>query len=106
MDYNVSSAHRAVRDLLPAEVHRQGFDTTNTRQPTWPGFPLYGTQGSLREAYTGAFRSSLGQNLVNEARVAYSGAPVEFGPYHERSMYHRFARESGRILTRTQRGVR
>src|SRR4029450_10768450 len=26
-------------------------------------------------------------NVVNEARVAYSGAPVQFGPYHNPSMY-------------------
>jgi hypothetical protein len=64
------------------------FDTTNSRQPTWPGFPLYGTQGSVREAYTGSFRSTMTDNLVNEARVAFSGAPVQFGPYHDRSMYN------------------
>jgi hypothetical protein len=65
----------------------KGFDTTNDREADWPGFPLYGTQGSWRVAYTGGLRSSLGQNLVNDARVAYSGAPVEFGPYHNRDMY-------------------
>ena len=87
MDYNVSSAHRVTGTYYRQRFTDKGFDTTNTRQPTWPGFPLYGTQGSWREAYTGGFRSSLGQNLVNDARVAYSGAPVEFGPYHERGMY-------------------
>ncbi len=75
----------------------KGFDTTNTRQPTWPGFPLYGTQGSWREAYTGGFRSSLGQSLVNDARVAYSGAPVEFGPYHNPEMYNGPLANQGRF---------
>jgi hypothetical protein len=87
MDYNVSTAHRVTGTWYRQRFTDKSFDTTNTRQPTWPGFPLYGTQGSWREAYTGAFRSSLGQNLVNEARVAYSGAPVQFGPYHNPSMY-------------------
>ena len=82
------------------------FDTTNDRQPTWPGFPLYGTQGSFREAYTGAFRSTLSQNLVNEARVAYSGAPVEFGPYHNPDMYNGIARQPGRVRAGHQRGGR
>jgi hypothetical protein len=85
MDYNLSSRHR-----LSGTWYRQVFvnsvDTTNTRQATWPGFPLYGVQGSLREAYTGALRSTLGSNLVNEVRVAYSGAPVEFAPNVTTSM--------------------
>ena len=87
MDYNVTSAHRVTGTYYRQRFTDKGFDTTNTRQPTWPGFPLYGTQGSWREAYTGGFRSSLGQSLVNDARVAYSGAPVEFGPYHNTDMY-------------------
>jgi hypothetical protein len=87
-DYNLSSAHRLTGTYYRQRFTDKGFDTTNTRQPTWPGFPLYGTQGSWREAYTGGLRSSLGQNLVNDARVAYSGAPVQFGPYHEPSMYN------------------
>src|SRR4029077_7095807 len=40
-----------------------------------------------REAYTGALRSTLNKNLVNDGRVAYSGAPVQFGPYHTPAMY-------------------
>jgi len=87
MDYNLSTAHRVTGTWYRQRFTDKSFDTTNTRQPTWPGFPLYGTQGSWREAYTAAFRSSVGQNVVNEARVAYSGAPVQFGPYHNPSMY-------------------
>jgi carboxypeptidase family protein len=87
MDYNLSSKHRLSGTWYRQRFTDKGYDTTNTRQPTWPNFPLYGTQGSLREAYTGAFRSSLTQNIVNEARVAYAGAPVQFGPYHNLSMY-------------------
>ena len=88
MDYNLTSAHRVTGTWYRQRFTDKGFDTTNTRQPTWPDFPLYGTQGSCREAYTSGLRSSFGQSLVNDARVAYSGAPVEFGPYHERSMYN------------------
>jgi hypothetical protein len=88
MDYNVSSQHRVTGTYYRQRFTDKGFDTTNNREADWPGFPLYGTQGSWREAYTGGLRSSLGQNLVNDARVAYSGAPVEFGPYHNRDMYN------------------
>jgi hypothetical protein len=87
MDYNVTTHHKISGTWYRQRFTDKGYDTTNTRQPTWPGFPLYGTQGSWREAYTGSFRSTLSQNLVNEARVAYSGAPVAFGPYHGPDMY-------------------
>ena len=87
MDYNLTSAHKISGTYYRQRFTDTSFDTTNGRQPTWPGFPLYGTQGSFREAYTGSFRSTMTDNLVNEARVAYSGAPVQFGPYHNRDMY-------------------
>ena len=86
-DYNLTSAHKISATWYRQKFTDTSFDTTNSRQPTWPGFPLYGTQGSIREAYTGSFRSTLTDNLVNEARVAYSGAPVQFGPHHGPDMY-------------------
>jgi hypothetical protein len=87
MDYNISSAHRVTGTWYRQRFTDKSFDTTNNREADWPGFPLFGTQGSWREAYTSGLRSSLGQSLVNDARVAYSGAPVQFGPYHSREMY-------------------
>lgn len=87
MDYNVNSANRLSFTWYRQLFTDKAFDTTNGRQPTWPGFPLYGTQGSLRLAYTGSLRTTLRQNLISEARVAYSGAPVQFGPYHNLDMY-------------------
>jgi hypothetical protein len=87
MDYNVSSNHMLSGTWYRQRFTDKGYDTTNTRQPTWPGFPVYGTQGSWREAYTGALRSTLSDSIVNEARVAYSGAPVQFGPYYNPGMF-------------------
>jgi hypothetical protein len=87
MDYNLSAAHRLTGTWYRQRFTDKSFDTTNNREADWPGFPLYGTQGSWRQAYTTGLRSSLGQNLVNDARVAYSGAPVHFGPYHNTDMY-------------------
>ncbi len=40
MDYNLSSAHRVTGTWYRQRFTDKGFDTTNTRQPTWPGFPL------------------------------------------------------------------
>jgi carboxypeptidase family protein len=77
IDYNIARNHRATGTWY-RQVFADSVDTTNTRQNTWPGFPVYGVQGSLRKATTGSLRSTFGSNLVNEARVAYSGAPVYF----------------------------
>jgi hypothetical protein len=86
MDYNLSANHRAsatwYRQVFPNSV-----DTTNDRENTWPGFPLFGVQGSLRKAYTTSLRSTFGSSVVNEARFAYSGAPVEFSPNLSRDMW-------------------
>ena len=86
LDYNVSRSHRA-----SGTWYRQRFvdsiDTTNTRQATWPGSPVFGVQGSLRKAMTGSLRSTFGTNLVNDARLAYSGAPVYFNPNVTRDIW-------------------
>ena len=106
MDYNLTDMHRVSGTWYRQRFTDNGFDTTNTRQPTWPGFPVYGTQGSWREAYTGTFRSTLNQNIVNEARVAYSGAPVAFGPHYGLDMYRGpLANQNGYALGITALGI-
>jgi hypothetical protein len=53
MDYNVRPGHTLSGTYYRQKFTDTSFDTTNGREPTFPGFPLYGTQGSWREAYTG-----------------------------------------------------
>ena len=53
-------------------------DTLNSAEPFFPGFPVMGSQTSTRIQFANNLRSTIGANLVNEARVGYSGAPVEF----------------------------
>ena len=53
-------------------------DTLNNAEPFFPGFPVMGSQTSTRIQFANNLRSTIGANLVNEARVGYSGAPVEF----------------------------
>ena len=79
MDYNLSKRHRLTGTWY-RQVFENSVDTTNDREPSWPGFPVFGVQGSLRKAYTSALRSTLTGHMVSEARIAYSGAPVEFSP--------------------------
>jgi hypothetical protein len=79
LDYNLTDKHR-----LSGSLNYQKFtdvpDTLNNRDPSFPGFPNASGQASSRMSYTGAMRSTLGRNLVNEARLGYSGAPVLFFP--------------------------
>ena len=77
LDYNLSNAHRA-----SFAYNYQKFtdypDTLNSRDASFPGFPVAAGQSSVRLGWAGSVRSTLGRNLVNEARVGYSGAPVSF----------------------------
>jgi hypothetical protein len=77
IDYNLSSSHRA-----SFAYNYQKFtdypDTLNNFDATFPGFPVAAGQESIRLGWSAPVRSVLSQNLVNEARVGYSGAPVKF----------------------------
>jgi phosphate-selective porin len=77
LDYNLTSNHRA-----SFAYNYQKFtdfpDTLNNRDASFPGFPVAAGQSSERLGWSGSVRSTLTQNMVNEARVGYSGAPVTF----------------------------
>ena len=55
-----------------------GPDTTNNREAYYPGFPVQANQTSTRRATSGSLRSTLGNTMVNEFRIGYGGAPVDF----------------------------
>ena len=77
LDYNVNSANRA-----SFAYNYQKFtdypDTLNNREYSFPGFPAAAGQASVRLGWSGSVRSTLKANLVNEARLGYTGAPVHF----------------------------
>jgi hypothetical protein len=79
LDYNLTDKHR-----LSFSTNRNHIlstpDTTNTVTRTFPGFPNYGEQASVRYQITTTLRSTLGANLVNEMRVGGSGGPTQFSP--------------------------
>ncbi|MBV9215644.1 MAG: TonB-dependent receptor, partial [Acidobacteria bacterium] len=62
-------------------INRQHFvpskDFLNSQDERFPGFPSY-TQGSQRNAYSFAVRSTLTERLVNEGRVAISTGVSSF----------------------------
>ncbi len=77
IDYNISSAHRW-STTFNYHTFSSVPDTLNGFEPAFPGFPVMGSQTSKRMQLANTLRSTLGSNLVNEARMGYSGAPVEF----------------------------
>lgn len=77
-DVNVTKDHS-----VEFVTNRQRFvpskDFLNSQDERFPGFPAY-TQGSFRNSYSAALRSTLSRNLVNEARYAVSTGLSEFSP--------------------------
>jgi Carboxypeptidase regulatory-like domain len=54
-------------------------DFLNSQDERFPGFPAY-SQGSVRDSYSMALRSTFGKSIVNEARYAISTGLSEFSP--------------------------
>ncbi len=52
-------------------------DFLNSQDERFPGFPSY-TQGSVRDSYSTAVRSTLTNSIINEARYAVSTGLSEF----------------------------
>ena len=77
VDLNISSAHRW-STTFNFHTFSSVPDTLNGFEPAFPGFPVMGSQTSKRFQLANALRSTLGSSLVNEVRMGYSGAPVEF----------------------------
>lgn len=77
-DFNITKKHS-----LEFVMNRQDFggtkDFLNSMDERFPGFPFYNQQ-SKRNSYTFAARSTLGQSIVNEFRVASSRGFSEFAP--------------------------
>jgi hypothetical protein len=55
-------------------------DTTNNREPVFPGFPNFGNQHSDRYTVQTNLRSTLTGNLVNEFKIGGSGGATRFSP--------------------------
>jgi hypothetical protein len=77
LDYNLTQRHR-----LSYTSYYQDYDsypdTLNNVEPRFPGFPVAGGQSSKRWNWSAQARSTLGQNLVNQAVVGYTASTVNF----------------------------
>jgi hypothetical protein len=79
IDYNLTDKHRLSWSMTYTDLVSTP-DTTNNREPNFPGFPNTGSQVSDRYITRGTLRSTLGANLVNEFTVGGSGGPTKFSP--------------------------
>src|SRR3954463_1007034 len=86
VDVNVNKNHRITGSFNYNHVNSTP-DTTNTREPFFPGFPNTGSQQSTRYTTSNSLRSTLGANLVNELRIGASGGATYFPPELDASLF-------------------
>jgi hypothetical protein len=79
LDFNLSDRHRLSGSFNYTDLHSTP-DTTNDREPRFPGFPGTGSQPSDRYTAQTTLRSTLSQNLVNEFKIGGSGGATRFSP--------------------------
>ena len=79
VDVNLSQNHRLSTSMNYTDLVSTP-DTTNNREPNFPGFPNTGSQVSDRYTVQGTLRSTFGANLVNELRIGRSGGATQFSP--------------------------
>ena len=89
LDYNLTQNHRT-KFAYNYQKFSDYPDTLNSMEYAFPGFPVSSGQTSIRLGWSGSVRSTLGRNLVNEARVGYSGAPVRFFDEMNVGMYSNY----------------
>jgi hypothetical protein len=79
VDFNLGSRHRLTGSMNYTDLLSTP-DTTNNREPNFPGFPGTGNQHSDRYTVQGTLRSTLTPNLVNELRIGRTGGATLFSP--------------------------
>jgi hypothetical protein len=79
LDFNLTDRHRLSGSTNITRLDSSP-DTTNNREPQFPGFPNTGSQLSDRYTVQANLRSTFTQNLVNEFKVGGSGGATKFSP--------------------------
>ena len=78
-DFQVAKNHH-IENIWNYQQFKSQVDFLNGVDPAFPGFPNFGSQDSNRFSNSTAWRWTLGQNLVNEARFGLTGGTVLFFP--------------------------
>jgi hypothetical protein len=86
VDVDLSQNHRLTGSMNYRHINSTP-DTTNNAQVPFPGFPQTGSQQSTRWTTSESLRSTIGSNLVNEARFGGTGGATFFSPELTPSMW-------------------
>jgi hypothetical protein len=76
-DFNPTNKHH-IENIWNYQVFGSVVDFLNNVDPAFPNFPNHGSQTSLRWSNVTALRSTLTNNVVNEARFGLNGGIVLF----------------------------
>lgn len=77
LDFNASKHHH-IENIWNYQSFGSTVDFLNSRDPQFPGFPNRGSQTSIRFSNVTAWRWTISNNLVNEARYGITGGTVLF----------------------------
>ncbi len=86
LDYNIAKNHRASFSYTRQNYHAKP-DTLNNTDASFPGFPVVGSQNSIRTTWASSVRSTLTPNLVNEVHGGYTNSLVTFNPEVSLDLY-------------------
>jgi hypothetical protein len=78
-DFNLTKDHH-VENIWNYQQFTGVVDFLNNVDPAFPGFPNFGSQDSNRFSNTTAWRWTIKNNLVNEARFGLTGGSLLFFP--------------------------
>jgi hypothetical protein len=78
-DFTVAKNHH-IENIWNYQEFRSQVDFLNGVDPAFPGFPNFGSQDSNRFSNSSAWRWTISQNLVNEARFGLTGGSTLFFP--------------------------
>jgi hypothetical protein len=78
-DFTVAKNHH-IENIWNYQQFRSQVDFLNNVDPAFPGFPNFGSQDSNRFSNSTAWRWTMTQNLVNEARFGLTGGTSLFFP--------------------------
>ena len=77
LDFNATKNHH-VENIWNYQSFGGTVDFLNARDPQFPGFPNHGSQTSIRFSNVTAWRWTISNNLVNEARYGITGGTLLF----------------------------
>jgi hypothetical protein len=78
-DFNLTKKHH-IENIWNYQVFGSKIDFLNNVDPAFPGFPNQGAQTSIRFSDSMAWRWTVSNNIVNEARYGLVGGTVQFFP--------------------------